>query len=454
MSLSKSPTSSGESLASAESDDNLDLIQWFRKAMPYINAHRGKTFVIMISGAGVAQSNLRNIVHDIVLLNTLGVKLIIVHGVRQQLDEKLVQYGIASEFVDGKRVTTKQILDAAIQSCSLVRSALETQLSTGLPNSPMHGAKVRVASVNAISAKPAGVIEGIDLQHTGVVRKIDTQTINTLLTTGNIVLLSPIGYSPSGDAFSLPYQHVAAEIAIAVKADKLISFVDADGIYREGELLHEVTPQTALTISDPDANDTDLARSVAAVCHAVNNGIERGHIMNYTLDGALLEELFSVDGKGTLIQQQRFENLRTATAADVPAIIDIIEPLERRGVLVKRDRASLSAEIHYFTVIEREEFIIALAALYPYTDSQCGEIACITTHPDYQGSSRGKSLLAEMEHQAKQLGLTSVFVLTTQTTHWFIENGFKLGSIDDLPEQKKSLYNYQRNAKVLVKKLV
>jgi amino-acid N-acetyltransferase len=434
--------------------DSHNLIAWFRQAMPYINAHRGKTFVITLGGSAVASKNLSNVIHDIVLLSSLGVRIVIVHGVRQQLDEKLQSDGINSQFVAALRVTDKTVLEAAIQACSLVRSKLETLLSMGLPNSPMHGAKVRVTSANAIIAKPAGVIDGVDLQHTGIVRKIDTDAINSLLHTGNIVLLSPMGYSPAGEAFSLGYQHVAAEIAIALRADKLISLLAADGLHNEqGELLRELDSKQAQALFDKSNHDSEIARCTEAAVKAVQIAVPRAHIMSYQRDGALLQELFSVDGSGTLIQKNNFESIRQANADDSSAIIDIIKPLEQQGVLVKRERDRLEKELDHFTVIEREGLIIALAALYPYSADGLGEIACITTHPDYRNSSRGALLLKTLENKAKQSGLKAVFVLTTQTTHWFIEQGFVLAGNDDLPQQKQSLYNFQRNSKVLIKKL-
>ena len=438
------------------SDGNQDysqLIRWFRQATPYINAHRGKTFVMMLSGEAVAHPNISNIIHDIALLNSLGTRIVIVHGLRAQLDAKLEQQNIESQFVQGFRVSDQATMDAAIQASSLIRSQLETRLSMGLPNSPMHGARVRVASANVITAKPAGIIDGIDLQHTGLVRKIDTVAMNTLLDLGNVVLLSPLGYSPTGEAFSLSYKQVASEIAIALQADKLIAFTDRDGISNaQGQLLRELDPTSAQkNIADQDQN-SEFIRCAKTAIASVEGGVPRAHLMHYANDGALLQELYTVDGAGTLILSANFEVTRQATVDDIPAIIDIISPLEKQGVLVRRDRDKLEDEINYFTVVEREGLIVALAALYPY-DCDSGEIACIVTHPDYRNGTRGANLLNTLEVNARAAGIQRVFVLTTQTAHWFIENGFTEIGLDDLPEVKQSLYNYQRKSKVLSKQL-
>ena len=438
--------------------DSNELIAWFRKATPYINAHRGKTFVIMLSGDAIADEHIHNLIHDIVLLDSLGIRLIVVHGIRKQLDELLGKQGIQSQFINGLRLTDQATLDASIQASSLLRSRLESKLSMGLPNSPMHGARVKVASANVVTAQPAGVIEGVDLEYTGLVRKIDHQAISNLLELGNIVLLSPLGHSPSGQAFNLNYQHLSAEIAKAIGADKLIAFIDNEGVYDLHQtLIHELTPSEAESWIDEyqetGSKDDEVALSVKACINAVNGGVERAHLMSYAKDGALLQELFSVDGSGTLIQKKDFEILRGANDKDIPAILDIIRPLEKSGVLVRRERELLEKEIECFTVIEREELIIALAALYPSQDGKRAEIACITTHPDYRGSNRGAVLLTHLEEQARLSGIEKLFVLTTQTTHWFLEQGFSETRVTELPEEKQELYNFQRNSKILSKSI-
>ncbi len=430
------------------------LIQWFRQATPYINQHRDKTFVIMLSGEAVEHDNVINIVHDIALLNSLGIRIVLVHGIRPQLNAKLKRLGIKSQFVNDLRVSDRSVLEASIESCSLARSLLEKRLSMGLPNSPMHGAKVKVASGNVITAKPAGIIDGTDLKHTGLVRKIDAAAINTLLDLDNVVLLSPLGYSPTGETFSLSYEHVASEIATALNADKLIAFSNSDGIFdHSGRLHREIRPSEAKQYLAKKQEHDEFWRSTNAAINAVENGVPRAHIMNYTTDGALLQELFTVDGTGTLILSATFEITRQANREDVPAIIDIISPLEKQGILLRRDRDKLENEINHFTVIEREGLIIAIAALYPYPDDNVGEIACIATHPDYRNHSRGAQLLKHIERDARRQNLHSVFVLTTQTSHWFIENSFTEGDLSCLPGKKQSLYNFHRNSKVLQKKL-
>ena len=436
------------------------LVKWFRQATPYINAHRHKTFVISLGGEALLDANISNIIHDIALLSSLSIRIVVVHGYRAQLQNKLAEKNINSPFVEGLRVTDAATMDKVIEAASLVRSQLETRLSMGLAPSAMHSVKVRVASANVITAKPAGIINGVDLQLTGTVRNIDTLAITSLLDTGNVVLLSALGYSPSGDCFNLAYDHVATEIAQSLTADKLITFTQSSGIHNhDGHLIRELTPASAAQLITNQTLAPAILPLAKAAIAAVEGGVPRAHIMSYCDDGALLQELYSVDGAGTLISQANFEQIRSASADDVSAIIEMITPLEKQGVLVRRDREKLSAEIDYFTVIERDGLIIAIAALYPYHTHQVkqystlGEIACIVTHADYRNCNRGARLLRALENQAQAMGIEQVFVLTTQTAHWFIENGFSEGSVAELPQEKQSLYNYQRNAKVLFKPL-
>ena len=163
--------------------------------------------------------------------------------------------------------------------------------------------------------------------------------------------------------------------------------------------------------------------------------------------------MFTHYGSGTLVANDSYEQSRTASIDDIGGILELIEPLEQSGVLLKRSRELLETEIRQFRLLERDGRIIACAALYPFPEDSCGELACIVSHPDYRGANRGQRLLEELEREARRLGLKAVFVLTTQTAHWFIEQGFEERSRDDLPQERKALYNLQRNSKVFFKPL-
>lgn len=430
-----------------------DYVKWFRNSAPYINAHRGKTFVLMFDGEAIAHSNFPNIIHDIALLNSLGVKLVLVHGARAQIESRCAERGIDSYFEKDLRITNVDALECVKEAAGSLRADIEALLTMGVANSPMHGAQIRVCGGNFVIAKPIGVHEGVDYQRTGEVRRIDGDGINHHLSNGYIVLLSPIGYSPTGEVFNLALEDVATQTASKLRADKLIVLSSHNGLFDENnELIRFCELDRVRQLLATNIN-VEMGRQLRAIIGSGENGVARCHIINYTDNGGILQELFSRDGTGTLITQNFYERLRVATIEDVGGILEIIEPLENLGVLVKRSRELLEMEIHRFLVIDRDGMVIACAALYPYEDEAMAEIACVATHPDYRGHDRGERLLEALEHYAKQIKITSVFVLTTQTAHWFQEQGFVLADKSELPEKKKLLYNLQRNSKVFIKSL-
>ena len=428
-----------------------NYVKWFRNSAPYINAHRGKTFVLMFGGEAIAHENFANIIHDIALLNSLGVKLVLVHGARPQIEERVALRGISSQFENNLRITDQQTLESVKDAAGSLRSQIEALLTMGLSNSPMHGAQIRVCSGNMVVAKPIGVRGGVDYQHTGIVRRIDTEAIDDHLGDGSIVLLSPIGYSPTGEVFNLSLENVATQTAIALHADKLIAFSDKPGLLDENHHTINTTDiSTAKSLLDAIEHPQDQLL-LRALINSAEKGVERCHYVSYQDDGALLEELFTRDGAGTLISQDNYDQMRTATIDDVGGILELIEPLEKNGTLVKRSREVLETEIDHFTVLERDGMIVACAALYPYADQQMGELACVATHPDYRGGKRGLRLLEALEQQAKQSNLKKLFVLTTVTAHWFQEQGFIDDKLKQPPPQKQQLYNLQRNSKCFSK---
>ncbi|GBL03766.1 amino-acid N-acetyltransferase [Glaciecola sp. KUL10] len=427
-----------------------DSIKLFRSSAPYINAHRGKTFVIMFGGEAVADEHFARIIQDVALLNSLGVRLVLVHGARPQIDERLGLRQQVSVFHEGVRVTDKQTLECVKDAAGSLRSQIEALLTMGLPNSPMHGAQIRVCSGNMVVAKPIGVKDGLDFENTGSVRRIDSEGINDHLNDGSIVLLSPMGYSPTGEVFNLSHEDVATQAAIALKADKIITLSEQDGIYQDtGKLLRTSELNTIKQLQEEGrlvAESTCLSAMIASV----EAGVERAHCVSYKVDGSILKELFTRDGAGSLVMQDHYEKLRTATIDDVGGILKLIKPLEEKGVLVKRSRERLEREITQFTVIERDGMIIGCAALYVYEDDHSGEIACVATHQDYRGKNRGERLLEALKRKATLYKLDRLFVLTTVTAHWFLEQGFEPQSIDVLPSSKQEMYNFTRNSKVFM----
>ncbi|TXS93664.1 amino-acid N-acetyltransferase [Parahaliea maris] len=426
-------------------------IRWFRNTAPYINAHRGKTFVLMLSGEAAQHPNFANIIHDIALLNSLGVRLVLVHGDRPQIDERLERAGLERRFHAGMRITDSEAMPLVTDAAGSLRAQIEALLSMGLPNSPMQGSSIRVCSGNFVTARPIGVLDGIDFHHTGRVRRVDVAGIREQLAAGSIVLLSPLGYSPTGEIFNLALEDIAVHCAAAIGADKLLLFGAAEGLESDsGELLRQIAVGQMPDLQFANDEQTRLADTARRACLA---GVERCQVISYQDDCAMLEELFTHDGSGTLVATDDYEQSRWASIDDVGGILELIEPLEQQGILLKRSRELLETEISHFRLLERDGRILACAALYPYPEDGCGELACIVSHPDYRGGHRGARLLRGLEQEARQQGLERVFVLTTQTAHWFIEQGFKESGRDELPAQKQNLYNLQRNSKVFFKTL-
>jgi amino-acid N-acetyltransferase len=426
-------------------------IRWFRNTAPYINTHRNRTFVLMLGGDAAQDPNFPTILHDLALLHSLGVRLVLVHGNRPQIDNRLTAAGIESRFHDDMRITDSATMHHVTDAAASLRAQIEALLSMGLPNSPMQGARMRVCSGNFVTARPLGVVDGVDFQHTGRVRRIDSAGIQQQLAAGSVVLLSPLGYSPTGEIFNLMLEDIAVHCAAGIGADKLVLFGNSAGIAGDdGALLRQLTVANISAVQGQDAEQTKLLATARRACMA---GVPRCHIISYRDDCALLEELFTHDGNGTLVAKDDYEQTRSASIDDVGGILELIEPLEREGVLMKRSRELLENEIRQFRIIERDGRIIACAALYPFPEENCGEVACIVSHPDYRGGQRGQRLLQEIENEARVQGLDRVFVLTTQTAHWFLEQGFQERSRDALPAQKQALYNLQRNSKVFFKSL-
>jgi len=426
------------------------FVNWFRDSAPYIHAHRNKTFVIFFSGETVID-NCDNLIHDFSLLKSLGIRLVLIHGIRPQIDLRLKQQGIHSDFHKNLRITDDSALQCVKEAAGLVRVEIEALLSMGLANSPMAGAKIKAASGNFITAKPMGIIEGIDYQHTGKVRRIEHAAIHQQLDQDNVVLISPIGYSPSGEIFNLAAEQVATEVAIALKAEKLILLTE-DSCTKDKKLINQMTTFEAKYLLQQKITDS-LANSLNAAIQSCQQGVERVHLIDRKIDGALLLEVFTRDGTGTLVSATPFESIRSAGLRDIAGILELIKPLEQQGILVKRSREKLEVQINDYIVIERDGLIIGCTAYHLMQDNESAEIACLAVHPDYQKSARGNHLLDHLVKKAKKHKLNMLFVLSTQTIQWFIERGFKVTDIETLPEQRKEFYNYKRNAKVLYKKI-
>ncbi len=432
-----------------------ELVEGFRHSVPYINTHRGKTFVIMLGGEAIEHENFSSIVNDIGLLHSLGIRLVVVYGARPQIDANLAAHHHEPLYHKNIRVTDAKTLELVKQAAGTLQLDITARLSMSLNNTPLQGAHINVVSGNFIIAQPLGVDDGVDYCHSGRIRRIDEDAIHRQLDSGAIVLMGPVAVSVTGESFNLTSEEIATQLAIKLKAEKMIGFCSSQGVTNDdGDIVSELFPNEAQARVEAREEKGDYnsgtVRFLRGAVKACRSGVRRCHLISYQEDGALLQELFSRDGIGTQIVMESAEQIRRATINDIGGILELIRPLEQQGILVRRSREQLEMEIDKFTIIQRDNTTIACAALYPFPEEKIGEMACVAVHPDYRSSSRGEVLLERITAQAKQSGLSKLFVLTTRSIHWFRERGFTPVDIDLLPESKKQLYNYQRKSKVLM----
>jgi amino-acid N-acetyltransferase len=432
-----------------------DFVTWFRSVAPYINAFRGKTFVIAFGGEVVADGKFVELTHDFNLLAALGIRLVLVHGARPQIEQHLAKNNLGDTYHQGIRMTDADSMQCVKEAVGRVRVEIEALLSMGLANSPMANADIRVAGGNFITAQPIGIINGVDLMHTGSVRKVDVAALNDRMDFGEVVLLSPLGYSPTGEVFNVTLEDIATATAIALDADKLVFLMDTDGVQdKKGKLLKELTIAGAQAVlSGKRKLPDDVSLYLPCAIRACEAGVARTHLISRHTDGAVLQELFSDEGIGTMVVESTLNTLRAATIEDVGGILHLLRPLEAEGILVRRNRELLEREISRFVVLEHDHRIVGCAALYPFPDEAAAELACLAVDAQCRDRGYGQVILDHMTGTAKAQGMKKLFVLTTRTAHWFVERGFSEADVSALPAQKKSLYNYHRKSKVFVRKI-
>lgn len=430
----------------------MDFVDFFRSTAPYIHAHRNKTLVALIPGEALDHEHAARLIPDLALLVSLGMRVVVVFGSRPQINQQLKAKGLECKFHHDRRITDRQVLDSVLEVQGQLRAQIEAQLSMGLINSPMHNAEVRCVSGNFVAGKPCGVLDGVDLQYTGLVRKVDTASIKAMLDQRYLVLMSHLGYSPSGEIFNLSVHDVAVQTAVSLKADKLVIIGDDQLVRSTEQELTELVPSQCLDLLGQHKPSEAGYADLEAAMKACRDGVSRCHLLPYQHDGVLLNELYTRDGVGVLVTQEAYDSIRPAKLDDIAGIVELLKPQEEEGILVRRSREILESEIDHFWVNERDGMVIGCAALYPF-EQQAAELACVAVHPDYRHNQRGDRLLKTIEKQARLLGIERLFVLTTHTAHWFVERGFQSAGVSDLPEKRQSMYNYQRNSKVFIKNI-
>ena len=452
------PNSPTKPPSESETPGNFPFVGWLRDVAPYIHSFREKTFVIAFAGELVQEIGLERIIEDIAMLHAMGMRIVLVHGIRPQIEEQLTLRQIKSQFgqghMNGYRITDAAALECVKEAAGELRLDIEAAFSRGLPNTPMAGSRISVISGNFITAMPFGVVDGVDFIHTGLVRKVDSVSIKLSLDSNKIVLLSPLGFSPTGQAFNLSFEDVAVSTAAALKADKIVFLTPYSGLHDEaGDLITELS---LAQMQEYITSHPEIPAGMKALLNlsgkAIKAGVSRVHFLPCNRDGALLEELFTHDGVGMMLASSGIENLREANQDDVGGILQLTMPLEEEGILAARGQDVIERDIDRFSVIEHDRVLFGCAALFPFPNG-IGELACLVVDPDVQGSGDGERLLKRIEARAKKEGIKKLFVLTTRTEHWFLKRGFMRSSVDDLPEERKQIYNWDRKSMVLTKNL-
>lgn len=441
-------TASGEEFVSA-----------LRSAGPYIHGHHGRTFVIAVPGENCAREDSDRLLGDIALLARLGVNIVLVHGARPQIETELALRGIQSRFAGDLRITDAPTMRAVRAAIGVLRMDIEARLAASVETgSAMSRVPLKIVGGTWVTAQPVGVRDGIDHQLTGRVRRVDIGEIRQTLEGDRIALLSPVGYSPTGETFNLRNAEVAQAVATGLGADKLIFVMESEpGTWR-------------LSLGSGDAGQVPLSRAeevlaaegrraelspedrscVAAGLAAARNGVRRVHFIGAGGASPLLRELYTRDGCGLMVSaDDDYESTRPARIDDIQGILTLVRPLEEAGVLRPRSREQIELDIGTFAVMVRDEMVIACYALIEHADELTAEFSCVAVHPDYRGRGLAAVMLRHARRAAKALGLHRLFVLTTQTPAWFVEHGFTLGTIADLPTAKRADYNPERNSLVL-----
>lgn len=424
------------------------LVAWLREAGPYIEQFRGKTFVVLLSDADRSEVTLSRLAEDLVLLNALGVRLVLVQSTRHGIDTYISCRGDQSAYHGNRRITDAPLLAAVTNLVGEFRTQFRGLFMRAQHRNHAHSALV---SGSFVTAKPLGVHEGVDHKFTGSVRRVDAEAIRAQLDLGAVVYLDHLAHSPAGQLYNLASEEVAADTAIALRADKLIllgqtpACLAADGSAVSELALPQLPEIRAL-------QPAEMQRRLNAAERAVRGGVARGHVLDASADGAILTELMTTSGTGTMLTALPVAVIREARADDLAGLLHLLAPLEAEGALVQRSRDKLEQEIRHFSVCEQDGRILGSAALYPL-DSNNAELAALAVDPDKSKQAIGSRLLDHITVIAQSQGVQTLFVLTTQAPDWFRERGFEPVTVDALPENRQALYNYQRNSLILRKTL-
>jgi amino-acid N-acetyltransferase len=439
------PSPSAPNSANATTIKPTDL----RGILKYVPRFQGQIFVIAIDGSIVADDNFSNLLVDLAVLRSLGIKIVLVHGISHQIKELSVARNIAISNSDGTGVTDPATLDLAIRASSRVSHAVVEGLTQNA---------LKCATTNAVRALPLGIIKGVDQQLTGKVERIDKDFLTELIDRQVVPVVAPIAFGPDGRSLRVNSDLLAAELAEALQATKIVYLTPAPGLEIDGEIRREIAVDALRTLlqEQPERIGPSVQSKAVHAIKAIETGTPRVHILDGRIFDGLLNEIFSNEGVGSLVYGNDYAQIRKARKGDVRMIYNLTRAAVRREELIFRSQQALEKNIDQFFVFEIDENIIACVTLYFYPDKpQTAEVGSLYVMPFYHNRGIGRKMVDYACLVAKERGATTVIALSTQSFGFFSNVlGFEEATKEILPEARLKLYEESgRNAKVLVKRV-
>jgi len=445
-------------------EDILSQVDLIREAFHYKSRFEGSTMVFKIDCPVTEDPCFPWLVKDLALLAQTGFKVVIVPGAKEAIDRVLEQQKIPSDFrTGGDSSEPVRITDArAMPFVEMAAFHVATRFMTFLS-----GSRVDAIIGNFVRARGLGVVDGVDMGHTGAVDKVFTESISRVLNLGAVPILPCIGWSPAGKAYNVPSDEIALAVSSALGANKLFIVSAREGIRGEVKPLPEnvetredgsivrLTPSdtekiiSTLTCGSkaPGKMPPPLLRELRLALSACRAGVDRVHLIDGREEGAVLKELFSNLGVGTMIFTDEYESIKSLHSRDLPDILRIMEPLMKSGVLLRRTAEQIQEKKDDYAVFEIDGSVHACGALHDWGEGQ-GEIAAVASDPLYSGMNLGRRVVGFLIEKARKKGMKRVFVLTTATQDWFEALGFLEAKLDSLPEKKRKVYDQSRKSKV------
>jgi len=419
-----------------------------RGILQYIPEFREKTFVLAIDGEIVTDERFATLLVDIALLWSLNIRVVLVHGIAEQIRRLASERGMTPSNTDGTGVTDAHTLGLALTAANRLTHEILEGLST---------TDLRAACTNGIVAHPVGVIQGIDQQFTGRVERVDVGLLQSLLTQGVVPIVPPLGFDGEGRTYRVNSDGMAVAVAAQLHAVKLVYVTAAPGLVYRGEPIRQmmVSELAALLQKDPAGFVGEHLSKAQHAVRACHGGVPRVHVIDGTLDEGLLGEVFSNHGLGTLIHTNEYENIRAAERRDISAIQSLVRQGVEADELLKRSRSSIEQQLGDYVIFEIDRNPVGCVALHVDRERNQGELACLYVSPAHENQGIGRKLIQFVENRARQTGLERILALSTQAFNYFsAKGGFVEGTVDDLsPDRRASYARSGRNSKVLVKRL-